>query len=175
MNSIQKLIATSACVGALMCAGGANAAPAGSETGDDVVSGRPGHAGPYRHARWSKGRHRRGFGGVCGEHRQAKTERLISVVEGLMTFTPRQEAAWNDLTKAVRDGNKSMDDTCAAMKKDRDKPAGATQKLARMEAMMAAGLKFLQSVRPKFDKFYGTLNDKQKKAIDAMSSRRRPH
>lgn len=175
MNTMQKLIATSACVGAVMLAANAGAAPSGKEMGRDSVTGRHGHAGSFHHARRGKGGYRGGFGHVCGKRREAKTERMISVVEGLMTFSPKQEAAWKDLTNTVRDSNKSMDATCATLKQDKDKPRDATHKLARMETMLAAGLKFIQSVRPKFDGFYATLSEKQKKAFDSLSNRRRRH
>jgi hypothetical protein len=170
MKPMNKLIATTACAGALMIAAGTYAAPASNESGPDSVTGRH---GPSHHAGWRRGGHRGGFGHVCGKRREARTERMISVVEGLMTFTPNQEAAWQDLTKTIRDGNKSMDQTCSTLKHDRDKPQDATQRFARMETIMAAGLKFVQAVRPKFDSFYATLNDKQKKAIDTLSNRRR--
>jgi hypothetical protein len=173
MNPMQKLIATGACAATLFAVT-ASAAPVGSETGRDSVTGRPAHAGSFHHARWGKGRHRGGFGRLCGKRREAKSERMISVVEGLMTFTPKQEAAWNELTKSIRDGNTSMDKTCETLKQDKDKPKDATQKFARMETMMAAGLKIVQSIRPKFDKFYGTLSEKQQRAIDSLSHRRRP-
>jgi hypothetical protein len=175
MNSMQKLIATSACVGAVILATSAGAAPSGHQMNRDSVTGQPGHAGSFRHARWGKGRHRGGFGHVCGKRREAKSERMISVVEGLMTFSPKQEAAWKDLTSTVRDNNKSMDATCATLKQDKDKPKDATQRFARMETMLSAGLKFVQSVRPKFDSFYATLSEKQKKAFDSLSSHRRRH
>lgn len=175
MNPIQRLIATGACAAVVMFAVSANAAPTGHEPNRDSATGRPGQAGSFHHARSGKGRHRGGFGHICGKRRDAKTERMISVVEGLMTFTPKQESAWKDLTKTVRDNNKSMDETCKTLKQDKDKPKDATQRLARMESMLAASLKFVQSARPKFDRFYGTLSEKQKHAIDSLINRRRRH
>lgn len=174
MNPISKTIAAGACAAAVILTAGAFAAPAGHQAGQDSVSGRPAHAGSFHHARWGKGRHRGGFGRLCGERRQAHTERMISVVEGLMTLTPKQEASWNELTKAIRDNNTSMDKTCETMKQDKDKPKTASQRFARMETMLAAKLNAVQSIRPKFDQFYGTLSEKQQRAIDNLSHRRRP-
>ena len=172
MNAIQKLIVTGACASAVALAVGASAAPSGHRAGQDTLAGGHSHHGVIHHARWGKGGHG-GFGRFCGKRREARTERMIAFVEGLMTFTPAQEAAWNDLTKSVRDGNKSMDETCESLKQDADAPKSATERFARMETMLAAGLKFVQSVRPKFDKFYATLSDKQKRAFDSLANRRR--
>jgi len=171
MKRIHRLIATSACIGALMTANAASAAPGSDEADRTAASGRH---GAYHHPGWGRGGHRGGFGRFCGKHREARTERMISVVEGLMTFTPKQEAAWKDLTGTVLSSNKSLDETCETLRQDRDKPRDATQRLARLETVMTAGLKFIQTVRPKFDRFYQTLSDKQKKAIDDLSGRRRP-
>lgn len=174
MNAIRKMIVTGACASAVVLAVGvgASAAPFGHGTGQDSIAGGHGHHGVFHHARWGKGGHP-GFGRFCGKRREARTERMIAFVEGLMTFTPAQEAAWNDLTKSVRDGNKSMDETCESLKQDADAPTSATERLARMETMLAAGLKIVQSIRPKFDRFYATLSDKQKRAFDSFAHRRR--
>ena len=37
-----------------------------------------------------------------------------------------------------------------------------------METMLSAGLDAVREVRPKFDAFYATLNDKQKRAIERL-------
>jgi hypothetical protein len=172
---MRNLIATSACLGAIILASTAHAAPADRNMGPDRITGGHGHAGAFHHARRDRAHHRGGFGYICGKRREARTERMIGVVEGLMTFDTTQEAAWNDFTKAVRDSNKSMNETCAGLRQDKDTPANATGRLARMEAMLAAGLKFVRTVRPKFDRFYATLNDKQKEAFDSLARHRRRH
>lgn len=173
----RNLIATSACLGAIILASAVHAAPADMNMGPDHVTAGQGHSRAFHHVRRGKGWHRGGFGHFCGKRREARTERMISVVEGLMTFNAKQATAWKDLTTAVRDGNKSMDETCTSLNKgkDRDKRPSATERLGRMETMLAARLKFVRAIRPKFDRFYATLNEKQQKAFDMFSGHRRMH
>jgi len=175
MNAMRKVIATSACLGAIIVASAAHAAPSDRTMGSERFVGGHGHSGVFHHARREGGRHRGGFGRICGIRREARMEGMISMVEGLMSFNAGQEAAWKDLTKTVRDSNKSMDETCAGLKRDKDNPANAPERLSRMETMLAAGLKYVQTVRPKFERFYATLSDKQKKAFDSLTQHRRRH
>ena len=53
-----------------------------------------------------------------------------------------------------------------------DTPESAPERLQRFESLATTGLGILQRIRPAFDRFYATLSDKQKKAIDDVISRR---
>ena len=48
----------------------------------------------------------------------------------------------------------------------------ALERLAGLETMLSAGLEAVREVRPNFDAFYATLNDKQKTALDRLIDRR---
>ncbi|HZD25912.1 MAG TPA: Spy/CpxP family protein refolding chaperone [Alphaproteobacteria bacterium] len=109
----------------------------------------------------------RGSGPMCGPMRGERVEKMINFVESFMDFTPPQQAAWGKLTTALRDADKGLDTACQAAAKQQQ-PATAPEHLARMESFMTAGLDAIHKVRPAFDDFYGTLNDKQQKALDQM-------
>ncbi len=114
--------------------------------------------------RWGRGGH------FCGKWVGKRMERMTTVIEGLMTFTPPQQTAWNDLKTAMDNGKASIERACEAAKSE-EKPKTAPERLARMESMMTNRLDVLRTVRPAFDTFYGTLTDKQKAAIDGLMTR----
>lgn len=127
-----------------------------------------GHHG-WRHG----GKHGgRGMAHLCGAVRGEKVEHAISFVDNFMSFTTPQQQAWDELADALRAGDKRVGAACATLK-DGKPPEGATAKLAMAESFLSAGLEVVQKVRPAFDRFYGTLNDKQRKALDDLLSRRR--
>jgi periplasmic protein CpxP/Spy len=150
------------------------AAPAGPNLTGIEAAGGPAFLGAMHKARsegrrWGHGHS--GFRGkFCGKRHGKRMERMTNVIEGLMTFTPPQQTAWNDLKTAMNDGKASMEKACESAKSE-DKPKTAPERMARMEAMMTTRLGALQTVRPAFDTFYGTLSDKQKSAIDGLVTR----
>lgn len=148
-----------------------SAAPSGpGVTGIEAAAG-PAFMGTMHKARQDGRRWGRGHGGrFCGKRHGNRLERMTTLIEGLMTFTPPQQAAWSDLKTALNDGKASMEKACEAAK-EVEKPKTAPERLARMEAMMTTRLGAIQTVRPAFDTFYGTLNDKQKSAIDGLMTR----
>lgn len=152
-----------------------SAAPAGPGPMGIEAAGGPAFMGAMRKARSEGGRWGRGHGGFggkfCGNRAGKRMERMTSLIEGLMTFTAPQQTAWNDLKTALNDGKASMEKACETAK-NAEKPKTAPERLARTEAMMTTRLGALQTVRPAFDTFYGTLNDKQKAAIDGLMTRR---
>ncbi len=151
-----------------------SAAPAGPGPMGIEGAGGPAFMGAMHKARFEGGRWGRGHGGFggkfCGNRASKRMERMTTLIEGLMTFTAPQQTAWNDLKTALNDGKASMEKACEAAKNG-EKPKTAPDRLARMEAMMTTRLGALQTVRPAFDTFYGTLNDKQKSAIDGLMTR----
>lgn len=111
-----------------------------------------------------RGRHHGRFG--CGS-RGGRLERMTGIVEGLMEFTPEQQSAWGDLKTALNRGKTAMEEACKTMAEE-DRPKSAPERLSRFERMMSTRLATLQSVRPAFEKFYGTLSEKQQAAIDNL-------
>ena len=53
-------------------------------------------------------------------------------------------------------------------------PDTAPERLARFETLATTGLDILQRISPAFERFYATLSDKQKKALDDLISHRDP-
>ncbi len=148
-----------------------SAAPSGPGMTGIEAAGGPAFMGAMHKARhdgrrWGGG-HGRHF---CGKRHGKRLERMTTLIEGLMTFTPQQQTAWNDLKTALNDGKASMEKACETAKNG-EKPKTAPDRLARMEAMMTTRLGAIQTVRPAFDTFYGTLSDKQKSAIDGLMNR----
>jgi len=149
-----------------------SAAPSGPNMTGIEAAGGPAFMGAMHKARqegrrWGQG----GFGGkFCGKKNGKRMERMTGLIEGLMTFTPPQQTAWNDLKTALNDGKASMEKACESVQSE-EKPKTAPQRMARMEAMMTTRLGALQTIRPAFDTFYGTLSEKQKSAIDGLMTR----
>lgn len=108
---------------------------------------------------------------ICSPARGEKVEQGISFVENFMTFTAPQQQAWDGLAVAIRSGNDRVDEACSTLKDGR-LPQSATGKFAMMETVLGAGLEIVTKVRPAFDRFYNTLNSKQRKSLDDLLSRR---
>lgn len=147
------------------------ATPAPTGAGAGVSGGEASGEMHRRHWRGKHGRHGRRFGRFCGHRHGRRFDRLTGVVEGLMTFTPTQDQAWKSLTVTMKDVKDSITKDCDELK-TAGRPKTASQKLARMEKVLSSRLASLRRVRPAFDEFYATLNEKQKSAIDNLFSRR---
>lgn len=172
MTSKRALIIGALCaLGLGLAFAGLEAAQPASSTHGDGASAGPARVAGFHH-RWSHGR--RGIGRMCSHRHDAWIENTVAVVEGFVDFTPPQAEAWNRLTGALRSGNASVREVCDGLKKA-GRPKTISEKLARMETMMAAGLGVVQEVRPAFDGFYAVLTDKQRKALDGLISRGRHH
>jgi hypothetical protein len=120
---------------------------------------------------WGRGGHRRGFQAICSERRNQGIEHGLAFVEGFVNFTAEQTAAWNELGEAIRAGSASIGEKCKELQAAGE-PRTAPERLARFEAMATTGLGILKRIRPAFDRFYATLSDKQKKALDGLISHR---
>ncbi len=125
-----------------------------------------GHGG-WRHG----GGHGRGMHMICTDRRDRNIEKGIAFVEGFVNFIPEQTTAWGELTQVIRAGSATIGEKCKEHEKA-DMPASAPDKLARFETMATTGLAIVQRIRPAFDRFYATLSDKQKKALDDLMSHR---
>jgi hypothetical protein len=151
--------------------GGAWLAVQAAQPGDEG-SWRPGmmwqaHGG--RH--WGGGAWGGPHGGFCAAARSERVEDMLGMVESFVTFTPEQAPAWAGLRDAVRAGSQRFDATCASLR-EAGEPGDPPARLARLELMLSAGLETLREVRPAFDAFYATLDERQKAAIDRLIAHR---
>lgn len=120
---------------------------------------------------WRRG-HGRGLARICGEHRDERLETMVEFADAFLKLEPSQTQAWNGLTAALRAGSARIGETCATLNAG-DWPTKAPEKLVAVETIAAAGLGILRDVRPAFDAFYATLDDKQKAALDGLFDRHR--
>ena len=124
------------------------------------------------HGGWHHGRgHARGMAMICSERRDQRIEHGLAFVEGFVNFTPEQTTAWSELTDVVRAGSASIGEKCEELEKT-GMPESAPDRLQRFETLASTGLGILQRIRPAFERFYATLSDKQKKAVDDLISHR---
>ncbi len=124
------------------------------------------------HGGWHHGRgHGRGMAMICSERRDQRIEHGLAFVEGFVNFTPEQTAAWSELTDAVRAGSASIGEKCEELEKA-GIPESAPDRLRQFESLATTGLGILQRIRPAFERFYASLSDKQKKAVDDLISHR---
>ena len=97
---------------------------------------------------------------------------LKLAVPGLLRLTPNQTGAWKSLDAALGDGQGSVDQGCARLGR-MPSVGSATAQAARLEVVLATSLDALRKVRPAFERFYGTLDDGQKKQVDSLFERHR--
>ena len=136
------------------------------------VMARQVHFGDHGGWRHGHGRgHARGMAMMCGEGRDERIKHGLAFVEGFVNFTPDQTTTWSDLTKAIRVGSATIGEKCEEMEKT-GMPESAPDRLLHFEALASTGLTILQRIRPAFERFYATLSNKQKKAIDGLMSHR---
>lgn len=118
----------------------------------------------------SHGGHRgRGLHRVCSDARSQRLDGFIGFVEAFFSFDDEQKPAWDALAAALRKGSDAIGRHCATIG---ERPSTAPGKLAVLETALTAGLEVVQGVRPAFGRFYGTLNEDQKAAIDSLIERR---
>lgn len=106
----------------------------------------------------------------CGPEREERLSRMVEMIEGFANFSPEQQPAWEQLRDAVRDASAKLGPACDAMRAGRE--GTPPERLGSLETMLSAGLDAVREVRPKFDAFYATLNDKQKAALDRLIDHR---
>lgn len=111
---------------------------------------------------------------MCSEQRTEKLDDIIGFTEAFFSFNAEQKVAWDGLAAALRDGSDTIGKQCAVLKEDGN-PVAATDKFARMETMLTAGLRIVQKVRPAFEKLYVTLDKDQQAALDKLIQRRGRH
>jgi LTXXQ motif family protein len=101
-------------------------------------------------------------------------EEMMEHAEEEVEFTSTQQAAWDDLIAAVRQGGSEVTTFCGKVDAARAADAApATERLAMAEEAVAVGLKTIQTIRPAFDAFYNTLDAEQKELLDGATNHRR--
>ncbi len=101
-------------------------------------------------------------------------EEMMEHAEEDVVFTATQQAAWDDLIAAVRQGGSEITTFCGKVDEARAADAApATERLAMAEEAVAVGLKTIQTIRPAFDAFYNTLDAEQKELLDGAANHRR--
>lgn len=130
------------------------------ETPDNVI--RP-------PAGWWRRRCRRRRAAAWGpEGLAAVTARVADELD----LTPPQRAAWHRVAGLVTAN-------AGALERLRDEGRAllvaepAPVRLGRIEALLVTGLDLLHQVRPAFEAFYATLDETQKRRLDALVERRR--
>ena len=120
-----------------------------------------------RRGGWGHWRHRRGHQMICSDFRDRKINETIEFVESFVDFTPPQKAAWDKLTAAVHSGSEQVGKACQDETLTK-RPETSAERLDRAEKLLTVGLGIVKEVRPAYDAFYATLDDRQKKAVDRM-------
>ena len=126
---------------------------------------------------WGHGGHMGGHGGhmgmmgaVCGGNAAEMADHMLIGLEYKVKPTDAQKPAFEELKAAAKAAASKAASGCPAkpaVAADGTKPAPKTptERLAMMEAGLAAQLDAVRTVRPAADKFYATLSDEQKKAM----------
>lgn len=142
---------------------------AGTAASATAVSGGDG-AGKWASKGWRRGPGAR----FCRAGMERRMERFSAVVEGLAELDDAQTAAWNRLKSASATAVAAVRKNCEALK-ERGRPATGPERLERLEGMLAARLDAVRTVRPAFTAFYETLDEDQRKAVDALRGSRWHH
>jgi len=102
--------------------------------------------------------------------------RLTARVAEELDLTPPQRAAWHRvaglLTVNAGALQRLRDEGTAVVSPD-TAPDPAPVRLGRIEALLVTGLDVVHQVRPAFEAFYATLDEGQKRRLDALVERRR--
>lgn len=169
MNKRYLLAGLAGAIGLVSLGAGVLSAAPPPPPGDAVHGMAWGPGGMLSEARFDRrdGRPRSPMGAMfCAPDRNERLDRVVEMVEGFANFSPEQEPAWQALRTAVRDASAKLQPACDAMRDSRD--GTPPERLAGVETALSAGLDAMREVRPKFDAFYSTLNDKQKRAIERL-------
>lgn len=125
----------------------------------------------HRHKDRANFRGHRAIAMVCSDQRDRRIKAATGFVEGFVNFTPEQEKPWQELTRAIDEGSATIGQTCENVA-PKGTELSAPENLARFETVLETGLSVVQKIRPAFAAFYGSLSDKQKKALESLMSQR---
>ncbi len=138
-----------------------------------------GLAASARHGDWGHG-HGHGdkmggmMGAVCKGNAAEMADLMLVRLEYKIKPTDAQKPAFDDLKTAARSAAAKAKAGCPAepvrgVDGSRPAPKAPTERLAMMEAKLAAELDAVRTVRPAADKLFATLSDDQKKALLAQN------
>jgi len=179
MTRMKALLAGSAiaAVTALSAVAVTAAPAANGPAGADAPKG-PAQHGIHKVRGDGPGWSHRGHGGARGEHCDRRgggpMERQLGLIENLMDLSKDQQTALTELKDTLKSGRETMKKACEA-RKDAGRPKTALEGMNRFEESMSNRLAVMRSVKPAFEKFYGTLSEKQQKAVDNLFTHRGPH
>ena len=109
----------------------------------------------------------RGFGFFCNPRMAGFAEWRISQFEGGLKPTDAQKAKLNDLKTASAKAAEIITKDCPTTP-----PSKPTERLALAEQRLEAMQQAIKTVRPAFQAFYDSLDDKQKTMLEAAGPRR---
>lgn len=126
----------------------------------------------FAHGRQGWRRHggRSGFVHICGEQRDQRLDNAIEFADAFLKLEGPQTEAWNKLTAAMRAGSARVGEACQSISTNGSADS-APAKLAALETVTIAAADIVREVRPAFDVFYETLDDKQRAALDGLLNR----
>jgi hypothetical protein len=122
-----------------------------------------------RHEGWGRRHGDHGAAGwsrFCNGEGAAHVNGLIGFLEGYLALGPGQAEAWQGLAEALRRGQASVEAACGSPAPPAENPAAA--QLARAEALLAASLDVVRTIRPILAEFYASLTGAQRAALDAL-------
>jgi LTXXQ motif family protein len=104
---------------------------------------------------------------MCDPRAAGLAEWRMQAIERAVQPTDAQRTALDELRKA---STKAAEIVAAAC--PREFPTTASARMEAMEKRLDSMLQAIKAVRPAFDSFYSSLNDEQKKRVDAVGPRR---
>lgn len=100
----------------------------------------------------------------CGEHADARLDRLVPYLEDALNVTAAQQPQWNAFVDAVREGGATLQGLCG----DAEQPGTTPQRLARFEGVAQQGLEVLARIRVATTELYRSFTDAQKSRFDDL-------
>lgn len=177
MTRMKALLAGSAIAAVTaLSAAAVTAAPGGNGPASADAPKGPAHHGIHKVRGDGPGWGHRGGprGDRCERGAGGPMERQLGLIEGLMDLSQDQQTALAELKDTLKTGRETMKKACEA-RKDAGRPKTALEGMNRFEESMSSRLTVMRTVKPAFEKFYGTLSEKQQKAVDDLFTRRGHH
>ena len=128
-----------------------------------------GHDSRGRGAEWMMGPGMMGasrFGFMCNPRHAGMAEWRLARIEAELKPNDAQTAALKELRAASTKAAEIITASCAS-----EVPARSIERMVLMEKRLETSLQAVRMVRPAFEAFYATLDDKQKTRLDATGPR----
>lgn len=117
-----------------------------------------------RHGWWRHGEGGNAAVGFCEDGHAARIGEMGPYLDSWLELDARQRDAWSDLERQTTQAMASFDEYC-----DDTGTVTMADHLAQAETMLAKGAAAIREVRPAFDAFYNSLNEKQRAMLDKKS------